>query len=626
MITRYRPGDTFDFAFDEDGTGGFNSFKDLEILMGQVSKPLAPAMTESYQDVPARYGGVYLGTSYGERQFDIPITIMAANRAEYNRKITNLTNALINTEYDANTQYPLRFNDNPDVMYYGHFTEIPTPTFISEGVQDCQTTLTFMLADPRGFGPTQTIKVVNNDQQLLPDGDMLTSPVIHIIPKTPLYYLGYETLDKYVAVGYNVDNGNTITDANGVTTQMNAHQKLQVDDPCTSLATWFESSPDTQQVKPYRGEVDGKLTATESSIMVGKDKNGHYNWGTKGKHKDFYGPVAIHNGLPKVAPYWKTSVRLHHVKQTGKHNSRAMGKVEAYCLDNDGQIRARMGIEDPSTGRMPLAYIQLGTNFKSGSGKYKTIFFNRGNSKQQTNLDTTKVKIAMKKEKKKVTVKTKSGGKTKSKAKKPTSKTKAKTTTKYVTTYKNVYSYNNTDAYSNFWGEFTLEHFRKSDGNGGYKNMFTASIVEWNLKTGLPYDATDTAHTVMSKTVTDDGKYSFAMANLAVFFGKHDISEDLAKPVVAYRTAFETLTSYKQWASDGVDDPDDIPHVIANAGEEVIIDCADKNVTVNGRSLNKYVSWLSTFPGLTGGVPQTLHFAPDPANADIYIEYKPTYK
>ena len=51
--------DTFDYAFSEDGSDGFNSFKDLEILVNHVSKPIAPTITESFQDVPGRYGGVF---------------------------------------------------------------------------------------------------------------------------------------------------------------------------------------------------------------------------------------------------------------------------------------------------------------------------------------------------------------------------------------------------------------------------------------------------------------------------------------------------------------------------------------------------------------------------------------
>ncbi|WP_225429227.1 hypothetical protein [Levilactobacillus brevis] len=63
------------------------------------------------------------------------------------------------------------------------------------------------------------------------------------------------------------------------------------------VSSWYR----TQAIKVYRGENDGKATATDSALMVAKDSKGSYNWGTVGKHKDFYGPVIIHQGIPRLA-------------------------------------------------------------------------------------------------------------------------------------------------------------------------------------------------------------------------------------------------------------------------------------------------------------------------------------
>lgn len=655
---------TFDYAFDENGTGGFNSDKDLEVLVNHVSKPIAPTITESYQDVPGRYGGVFLGNSYGEKQIDIPITIYSTDRDDYNRIINNLSKALINTTDDADTQYPLRFNDQPDVVYYGHFTAIPTPTFINEGVQDCTTTLTFMLADPRGFLPQRDLKITSNEQIIIPAGNTPVQPVIHIIPKTDLYYFGYTLGDQYVAVGYHVDDGSTVTDADGNVTSLEPHQELQVHDPCNSMSTWFQAGQDTQEIKVYRGENDGKATATATALMVAKDSKGHYNWGTVGKHKDFYGPVIIHQGIPKISNYWKVSMRFHHIKRMA--NMRAMGKVEGYLLDSNGNVCGRMGITDYATGRYPRGYIQLGSSFNAtkDKGNYLTLLYNEGGRKNNGPTEHVKVqltktvkgkstskskakaksarmyqatiqreafklaakKTSSKKKKKKSTkkvTKKKSGGKKKStKVSKPKVKTKSKTINTYVTEI----SYKNSDAYSNFFGEFSLERQKKTIGGKVYDN-WVAEINEYNPKTGVAYSI-NTANTVHIHTEKLDksGKFGFALANVAATFMKHDIKEDLVKPAVGYYSDFETLTDLKIYTSDGSDDPDDIPHVIAHAGEEIIIDSADNTVTVAGRNVDKYVSWLSTFPSIEGDVSQEMHFTPDPVNADITLEYKPAIK
>ena len=655
---------TFDYAFDENGNGGFNSEEDLEVLVNHVSKPIAPTITESFQDVPGRYGGVFLGNSYGEKQIDIPITLFPTDRDDYNRIITNLSKALINTHDDADTQYPLRFNDQPEVVYYGHFTAIPTPTFINEGVQDCTTTLTFMLADPRGFLPQRDIKITSNEQVISPAGNTAVQPVIHIIPKTDLYYFGYTLGDQYVAVGYHVDDGSTVTDANGHVTSLTPHQELQVHDPCNSMSTWFQAGQDTQAIKVYRGENDGKATATASALMVAKDSKGHYNWGTTGKHKDFYGPVIIHQGIPKISNYWKVSMRFHHVKRM--KNERAMGKVEGYLLDSNNNVCGRMGITDYSEGRYPRGYIQLGSSFNATTdkGNYLTLLYNEGGRKDNghNNHDvrvhltkTVKVKTTSKakskaksarlyqatlqreafksaarkttkRRKKKATkkvTKKKSGGKRKStKVSKPKVRTKSKT----IHTYVMETTYMNKDAYSNFFGEFSLERQKKTIGGKVYDN-WVAEINEYNPKTGVAYSVnTEGKVHIHTEKLDKSGKFGFALANVAATFMKHDIKEDLVSPKVGYYSDFETLTDLKIYTSDGSDDPDDIPHVIAHAGEEIIIDSADNTVTVAGRNVDKYVSWLSTFPPIEGDVSQEMHFTPDPANSDITLEYKPAIK
>lgn len=232
------------------------------------------------------------------------------------------------------------------------------------------------------------------------------------------------------------------------------------------------------------------------------------------------------------------------------------------------------------------------------------------------------------KTKKKRVVKSKKGGKkSSSKGGKKTSAPKATTKKKKEKKYVTETSYMNKDAYSNFYGEFILERQKKSDSSGNVYDNWVAEINQWDPKTGEPYSVNNTSKTHMHKEKLDkSGKFGFALANLGVFFGKHDIKEDLVNPVVAYKSDYEALTNYEEWRSDGSTDPDDTPHIIAKAGQEIIIDTANNKVTIDGKPADKYVSWLSTFPKLTGGVPQTLHFFPDPKNADVTIEYRPAIK
>lgn len=684
LSNHQRYEETFDYAFDETGINGFNSDFDLGVIVGKVIKPVAPTIQENFQDIPARFGGIYLGTDYQEKEFDIPITVMCEDQQEFDEKIQNLSSILVNSSRDKDIQYPLRFNSNQDVIYYGHFTQIPQPQFINDTAWDFQLNLVFMLADPRGFLPQEQIKITSNNQTIIPKGNTDVKPIIHIKPKTDLFYFGYDQDEHYVAVGYNVNAENQLIDSNGNVVAMGQHQVLQVDDPCVSLATWFSAGSDTQEVEIYNGVQDGTTRSTPTALTVGLDSKGYYNFGKKNTHTytkngqtldHWYGPVLVHNGLPKVTPYWKMQVRLHHVKRDKRN--RAMGRVEVYLLDFNGDVKGRMGIQDLSHGRYPVAYIQLGSSFNShdDKGKYKTLIWTDGPANQKHSegkkeykvsytktVQVTTKKASKKKSKKKSTrsldgelteifdidletrkrkythhkgvrksrsdkgkthrkrtvktTKSKKGGSS-SNVSKPTVKS-----TKTIKTTKSEYSERQTDAFSDFFGSFSLERTRNENGN----DKWIANITRLSTNNVQPETEKSKKVNITVPFVDKTNRFGFSLANVAVDFQKTDIAEDKVNPAQIYKNDFLSITDYKEWRTDGSTDPDDIPHPIVHAGQEIIIDNTDERVYADGLSLDKYVSWGSDFPAITGGAPQALHFSPAVENADIYIDYVPAIK
>ena len=670
MSNLQRYEDTFDYAFDSEGNGGFNSNEDLEAIVGKVVKSIAPTMQENFQDIPARFGGVYMGTDYQEKQIDIPITVPCDDVDDYNIKIKNLSNILVNSSRDKDVQYPLRFNNDPDVVYYGHFTSIGQPSFLSQNVWDFQLTLTFMMADPRGFLPQEQIKLLSNQQTIIPNGNTEVKPIIHILPKEDLYYFGYDQDEHYVAVGYNVNHGNTYMQSDGSIVNPDVHQILQVDDPCTSLSTWFKVDSTTQGVDIYNGEQDGSATSSETAITVAKDSKGYLNFGKKNSHtkmkgkteiNKWYGPVLMHNGLPQVSPYWKVKFRFHHVKRDKRN--RAMGRVEGYLLDSDGKVKARMGIADLAHGRYPVAYIQLGSSFnqQEDKGKYKTLIWTTGPSNQKRDggrntynikyTKTIKVKVTPKKKTTrsldgvqtrkrqyvhhKLTRKTRNdtGGSHKyrkrrvsvSKARKGgkvinVSRPKMKSVKKTETLTR--YGYQERDVFSNFFGDFSLERCKASNG----KDMWKANITRLSTSSVTP-DLPDSKKVNISTTFVDQqNKFGFALSNVAIDMQKMDIGEDKITPPYIYKNDFLSVTDYKVWRTDGVTNPDSVPHIIAHAGQEIVIDNTQEKVYVEGNSVDKYVSWGSDFPPLYGGTEQELNFSPSAENADIYLDYRPAIK
>lgn len=531
-----------------------------------------------------------------------------------------------------------------------------------------------MLADPRGFLPQEQIKITTNNQTIIPKGNTEVKPVIHMIPHNDLYYFGYDQDEHYVAVGYNVNDGNQIIQADGTVEDMGQHQHLQVDDPCVSLATWFQAGSDTQNVAIYNGENDGTARSTPTAITVGKNDKGQLNFGTRNTHtktengktyNKWYGPVLIHNGLPRITPFWKAQVRLHHVKMDKRN--RAMGRIEVYLLDSNGDVRGRMGIQDLAHGKYPVAYIQLGNSFnqETDQGSYQTIIWTQGPANQKRDggkkefkvhyTKTVKVKVKSKKKSKrsldeipdlegleerkrkytkhKGTRKTRSDkGKTHRKRTVSTTKSKkggktgkvAKATVKTVkkNMTKNELSYQQSDAFSDFFGTFSIE---RSHGANG-KDVWIGQITRLSTESVTPVTDPSQKVDIKKSFVDQNGNWGFALANVAVVMQKIDIAEDKVNPVQIYRNDFLSITDYKEWRTDGSTDPDDTPHIIAHAGQEIIIDNTDERVYIDGVSADKYVSWGSDFPAISGSVPQALHFSPSAEQADVYIDYKPAIK
>ena len=67
--------DDFEYA-------GLNSRDDLQVEMGNVVLPSAPAMAEQVTDIPAMYGNQFNGTDFTSRTISIPVSIYCADNQD----------------------------------------------------------------------------------------------------------------------------------------------------------------------------------------------------------------------------------------------------------------------------------------------------------------------------------------------------------------------------------------------------------------------------------------------------------------------------------------------------------------------------------------------------------------
>lgn len=579
---------------------GINSRTDLHLVMGHVALPIAPTISESTVSVPNKYGNEYYGTSWESKVISIPCTMPAVDYETYVQTLQNLTNVFVNLDDDPGTEYPLVFGFNPDVTYYGHFTQIPTPDFMSETVTDVQFTLEFTMSDPRGFLPKQTIALDGSlDNKITPAGNAPTEPIISIIPKRAIYYCGYVLNGGQVAIG--TDSADELADPT-------PKYETLVSDPMNTLANW---STDSTVISPITDngtiKAQGTLDSTSDAIIVKSNGDGTRVFGKTAA--SWYGPVARYTKGPTTSlSSYRVEVYIHHQKFTGTHNGRAMARAGYLILDPNGQSIARLEIEDnyEGGGRSPILYIQIqkaGGQF-SGSNHHSLYdghgakhFYMAGNGKNQ------KVKLAYKATK---TVKTKKKGKN--------GKTTVVSQKKTITKYKTVENYNNTDVFSDFYGKLWLEK------NG---DDWSWGITRYNMKTNLPYKDKKYAYSSSGKWHDSAGKFSgLQLGGIGIIAMKHQITEDTMSPVVKYHEPYLSFSNLVIKKVNSVEETK--PQPIANANDEIIINTEDQQVTVNGEVAGFQAS--TDWPKLNGGKVNEMMFAGDIADADIQLQLTPKIK
>lgn len=579
---------------------GINSNTDLHLVVGHVSLPIAPTISESAVSVPTKYGNEYYGTSWESKVISIPCTMPAVDYATYVQILQNLSNVLINLDDDPGTEYPLTFGFNPDVTYYGHFTQIPTPDFMSETVTDVQFSLEFTMSDPRGFLPKQTIALDGSlDNKITPDGNAPTEPIISIIPKRSIYYCGYVLNGGQVAVG--TDSADELADPT-------PKYETLVSDPMNTMANWSADAANISTITDNGTiKAQGTLTTTAQSIIVKVKSGTQRDFGPT--YAGWGGPIQRYTKGPttSLADY-RVEVFMHHQKFSGTHNGRAMARAGYLILDPNGQSIARLEIEDnyEGGGRSPILYIQIqkaGGSF-SGSNCHSLYdghgakqFYMAGNGKNQ------KVKLPYKKT---VTVKTKKKGKN--------GKTTVVSQKKTITKYKTVENYNNTDVFSDFYGKLWLEK------NG---DDWSWGITRYNMKTHLPYKDKKYAYSASGKWHDSAGKFSgLQLGGIGIIAMKHQITEDTMSPVVKYHEPYLSFSNLVIKKVNLVKETK--PQPIANANDEIIINTEDQQVMVNGQVSGFQAS--TDWPKLNGGKVNEMMFAGDIADADIQLQLTPKIK
>ncbi|MDN6052931.1 MAG: phage tail family protein [Lactobacillus sp.] len=554
---------------------GLNSRNDLQAVMGTVTLPTAPAMAEQATDIPAMYGNQFNGMDYTSRTISIPITIIArGSQDKYNQIMHNLSGLLLSDDpSDNGIEYPLVFGFEPKVTYWGHITAISDPQFINQGAWDATLTITFVQSDPRANLPQVETPLKNGLNTITVSGTARTAPVIQIIPKRALKHIGFTLNGGQYGIGPETpeDQASAVQPYTDV-----------VRDPIASMATWTKDASVTSVMKTsdnpiYQGSCDINPSST---VMIVANDSGKKDYGTmpSGVEDTWYGPAYRYTGMTKSLTDWRIVTSLYHLKYSGFHNSRAMGRCELLLLNANGEMIARFGILDLGGGKKPLIRLQLcepGSYIEKDDGKHRNLYYDYGPSGAVENGRDEYIRIKSINDK----------------------------TRKFIT----LINREESDCISD--GIFVLDMTKKGQ-------VFKWSITQYNTQTGQPY--TDSRkHLVVSGTFVDrNNQFNSPLGGIGVTFLKFPIAEDHNK--IDYKDPFMSLANLRIWQVNKVA-PSDTTY-ISNAGQEIVLNCENNSTTVGGKLVSPV--WSTDYPKLKPGV-NSLSMIGDLDDAQITLKYLP---
>lgn len=563
---------------------GFDSNKDLEIILNKVNRAtFADIETSSYK-VNNQQGIVYNGSTINAKSISLTYSIVRDSSKEVWETIKNL-NDLYAQIIKLEGLVELTLSDEPDYIYDVYIESISEPSEINENVESA-VTVTIELIAPYGYARKKDIKVVplTSESNLV---DFESSANIH-----PVFEL--EAQEQVISAsiitseedGSNMQftelgSGLTVDEINEIA-KAKTKKVRHLLDKCNNISSWeqvFNTS------KLYSTQVIGtgaELTNTLDAIIpkkvdtniVGNQVQKRYYWGSNATRNDkFYGALYKKNMVSSLSGEYE--IRARFLYET--NYPRASNVITLQLLNSDDKPIVSFDCFD-TLGKSLEVNVNLHDASKTGlQGR------NLYSSKNDKSII---VKNKNKKEKKKITYKT---------PVKTTSKVGGVTIEKdeLVKKQLSVLEYQDSNSISLFYGEVRLTRTLMS--NDRYK--YTVELILLDENQNIIKRFGKKSYTDM----TGMGAYSGANTNVygyRVFMGGTKIIEDskitLMKPYKENKIALTNISMFKIVKQE-------VPEPILEEGDYLVVDSDRSNVSVNGITKNGLLNLASDFPVLSGG-------------------------
>jgi predicted phage tail component-like protein len=307
---------TFGFSI-----GGIHS-SNFNIRVYDIKRNILPEITENLLNIPARKGSYFTGLTVAHRVIQVDINIVATSHADRLNMIEGIAYWLLN---NADSDQEIIFDDDVTRVYYGH---IANSTAVTRGLFNGKATLEIHCSDPFAYGTSdQTLSADSTGLFMFNNnGSADIYPVFTHEFSSPASFLSVLSPNGAILVG---------NPADGTKTNLAKTQYI-LNDTMQDVATWTNTGITLDTGKTNTGAVSQSTTGMAVSSF--------------GTGTGWHGPAVRKNLASTVQDFTvKAKLKFGSHSTTSAWNGSQYGAIDIYLFDSNNVKVGKITISDTST-------------------------------------------------------------------------------------------------------------------------------------------------------------------------------------------------------------------------------------------------------------------------------------
>lgn len=315
---------TFGFSI-----GGIHS-SSFNIRVYDIKRNVLPELTENLLNIPARKGSYFTGLTVAHRVIQIDINIISSSHADRLHYIEGIAYWLLN---NAQADQEIVFDDETERVYFGH---IANSTSVARQLFNGKATLEIHCSDPFKYGTAvETLSADSSNMFLFNNNGSAD-----IFPKFTTNFANDASFVSYVSPMGTIQIGKP-SDAS--LPKLPATTNI-LTDSMLDASTWITTGANIDTNAGY---------VTGGAVQQNSDGMGVANFGTTtaGTVGQWHG-VAVRKNLPSTVKDFtvKANVSLSSKKTDGTIDPSQLGLIEIYLYDSNNVRIGKMRFTDGLAG------------------------------------------------------------------------------------------------------------------------------------------------------------------------------------------------------------------------------------------------------------------------------------